>query len=249
VLTAIQSAGLTLKFKKSFWGQSQVKFLGHICGQGKHGPDPEKLTAVTHLVFPKTKRQLKSVLGLTGFYRDYIHDYSTLVFPLTQALKKNAPNAIVVTPEKILAFETLKERLTSAPVLYTPDFDRTFIVQADTSGIAVGSCLCQQFDDGIHPVAYFSAKLNAAQKNYSASELEALGVIMSLKKFDNLIYGRNIIVQTDHSALVHVLEGTSPNPRLERWKIALARYSPSIVYKKAALNANCDALSRLTDVH
>jgi hypothetical protein len=152
---------------------------------------------------------------------------------------------ITPTEERVTAFETLKALLVSAPVLRTPDLTKPFILDCDSSIRQIGACLAQQFDDGEHPVAYFSAKLSDAQTRYSITELEALAVLRSLGKFDNLIYGRPIVVRTDHSALTGVINGSPPSARLERWKIALNRYNLTIVHRSGSDSENCDALSRL----
>ena len=146
VLFTVKENGLTLKFAKSCWGQKYVKFLGHICGQGTHSPDPAKVEAISQLRFPRNKKQMKSVLGLTGFYKQYIENYSNLTVPLTDALRKNQPVEIKPTADRICAFETLKEKLCAAPVLYSPDHNLPFILEADASRVAVGAVLSQQFE-------------------------------------------------------------------------------------------------------
>lgn len=105
--------------------------------------------------------------------------------------------------------------------------------------------MCQEVEGEIHPIAYFSKKLSDTQKNYSISELEAFAVLQSLKRFDNIVLGRPIRIETDHAALIHIAKGTTPpNPRLARWKLALERYSFTIAYKRGVDHCNADALSR-----
>ena len=131
----------------------------------------------------------------------------------------------------------------SSPSTHThPDF----IVQADSSLHGSGCVLSQVFDGNEYPICYASCTFTDAQKKWTISELECYGLMFALKRFDSFIYGRNITIVTDHSALTFLKNKSSSNPRLARWSLALQRYDLNeIVHRKGTEFGHCDALSRL----
>ena len=246
VLQRLQDAGITLKLSKCTFARPKVKYLGHIIGSGVHAPDPEKLKAVADLVFPKTKRQMKSLLGLISYYRAYVQNMSDLVGCLTEMTKKDKPNSLNPGIREWEAFESVKQKLMSAPILRCPDYSKQFVIQADASKYAVGSCLVQVFDGEEHPIAYASSKLTGSQLAWSTVEKEAYSIVVALKKFDAYVYGREVVLVTDHNPLCYLTNAAPSNPKLTRWKLGLQRYNiVSIVHRKGAEHVNCDALSRL----
>ena len=245
-LKRIKDSGLTLRILKCKFAQNKVKYLGHVIGGNSHTPDPEKLQAVNNLIFPKTKRQMKSLIGLVSYYRMYIPNLAEIVKCLTDMTKKSHPINLHPEERELEAFRVVKEKLISAPILKCPDFSKVFTIQADASDTAIASCLVQEFDGEEHPIAFASAKLTASQVNWSTVEKEAYAIIHALKKFDSFIYGKPIQVVTDHNPLCYITEAAPDNPKLTRWKLGLQRYNiVSITHRKGSDNGNCDALSRL----
>jgi len=245
-LSHIEESGLTLNFEKCSFFQNYVRFLGRIVGGGTHRIDPDNLKAIESLVFPKTKKQLRSVLGLINYYRAYIDHLADKIKPLTEMVKNNKPVILVPTVEAVKAFEDIKNMLMNAPILKCPDFDKDFIVQADSSLHGSGCVLSQVFDGNEYPICYASCTFTDAQKKWTISELECYGLMFALKRFDSFIYGRNITIVTDHSALTFLKNKSSSNPRLARWSLALQRYDlKEIVHRKGTEFGHCDALSRL----
>ena len=245
-LQTISDSGITLKIAKCTFAQPRIKYLGHVIGGGTHSPDPEKLQAVADLIFPKTKRQMRSLIGLISYYRLYVPNLSETTKSLTDMTKKGAPNKLIPGMEQITAFEEIKKKLTSAPILKCPNFSKSFTIQADASKLAIGSCLSQDFQGEEHPVAYASAKLTPTQVNWSTIEKEAYAIVHALKKFDSFVYNREISIVTDHNPLCYITDVAPDNPRLTRWRLGLQRYNIiSITHRRGVDHTNCDALSRL----
>jgi hypothetical protein len=246
VLTKLGKAGLTVKPKKCSLFGKQVVFLGHFVGGGETRPNPEKIEDVRDYPTPVTKKNVKGFLGLTGYYRSYIANYSETADPLFKLLKKNQPNKVSWNEECEQAFSTLKNALTREPVLRSPDFKKEFIVQTDASNVGIGGILAQLDDEGgEHPVAYYSRRLSDREQKYSTNEKECLAVISALRKWNVYLLGTQFRVETDNRALQWLQKHKSTNPRLERWSLALQPYSFEIVYRKGVLNQNADALSRM----
>jgi hypothetical protein len=216
-------------------------------GGGTHQAHPDKLKAIENLVFPATKRQMKSLLGLISYYRAYIPNLAEITCCLSDMVKKNQPIKLQPTSDALKAFEIVKEKLISAPVLRCPDFRKPFILQTDASNFAIGSCLSQVFEDGEeHPIAFASSKLSKTQIAWSTIEKESYAIVHALKKFDSFIYGREIHIVTDHDPLCYIVQAAPDNAKLTRWKLGIQRYNiVSIKHRKGVDHINCDALSRL----
>jgi hypothetical protein len=121
-------------------------------------PDPKKVQATVDFPLPINKKGLRSFLGLVGYYRNYIRDFSAIAQPLTDLLQKSKPNQIVWTDNEVTAFKALKNAMIHVPVLRNPDFHRSFILQTDGSDFAIGAVLSQKFENGEHSIAFLSRK-------------------------------------------------------------------------------------------
>jgi hypothetical protein len=147
------------------------------------------------------------------------------------------------------SFETLKEKLTTAPVLKYPDYNKEFILLIDASKIAIGAILSQKDEEGKeHPIAYDSKTLNKNEQNYDTTHLEALAIIWALKKFRHYLHGRKFKIITDHHALVWILNSdkSTTSAKFIRWRMFLQEFDFEIVHKKGRIHSSVDALSRLT---
>jgi hypothetical protein len=184
VISTLEKLKLTINLEKCEFGKHEIKYLGHIIGSGKHRPDPEKLRVIESLEKPNTKTELRRILGLFNYYRDYIANFSTLAYPLTEMTKKNGPNQINWTVDRIKAFEDLKEKLCQAVTCYAPDLAKPFLIYTDASNVGVGAILAQEDDTGRRPIAFASAKLSNTQQAWSVAEKEAYAVVWALKKFE-----------------------------------------------------------------
>ena len=143
ILCRLGNAGLTVKVKKCQFAMSRCAYLGHIVGNGEVRTEEAKVIAVKA---PKTKKQVRAFLGLTGYYRRFIPNYADTALPLTDLTRKDAPNKLVWTPHCQESFTILKNALSSSPILHSPDFQRQFILQTDASNRGVGAVLSQHDD-------------------------------------------------------------------------------------------------------
>ena len=145
-------------------------------------------------------KEIKSFLGVSGFYRCFIAGYSQIAIPLTNLLRKDTP--YIWSDEQENAFNVLKTVLTTAPVLAFPDFDKEFILVTDASNYGIGACLMQQYEGKkMNVIAYHSRKLNSAEVNYSVTDKESLAVVDSLHHFRYLIFGHSVTVYKDHQVV------------------------------------------------
>ena len=200
----IREAGLTIRPTKCSVGYNSVDFVGHVVGKGSLSMDEEKLGRIKEAPQPKTKKQVRSFLGLAGYYRKFIPNYAEIAVPLTDLTKKNQPNQVKWGDAQQHAFDTLRDLLTKAPILRLPDFSKPFIVQTDASDSGIGCILLQEYDDGRFPVVCASKKLLPRERNYSVIERECLAIVFAVKKFAKYLYGREFILHTDHQPLSYI---------------------------------------------
>jgi hypothetical protein len=244
IAIVLRNAGLTLNIKKCKWCVKELRYLGYIIGDGCLKPDPEKIAAITNMTEPKSVRQVRSILGLVGWYRRFISNFAELTAPLTELTKKS--KSFHFTDEARNAFNLIKEKLTTAPILTTPDYSKPFIIACDASQIGVGGVLSQLDENGSEkPIAYFSKKLNKAQQNYSITKLECLAAILSVEKFREYVVGLEFTVITDHASLKWLMGQTDLNGRLARWALKLQGYNFQIQHRRGNLNVVPDTLSRI----
>jgi hypothetical protein len=247
VMERLQDAGLTVKLRKCQFGMDHCVYLGHVVGSGEVSPEPTKLAAVKTFPVPRTKKQVRVFLGLTGYYRRFIPDYASIAAPLTDLTKKAGPTYVVWTTACVNAFQRLKELLCTTPVLKSPDFHLPFILQTDASDRGVGAVLSQRDDSGQeHPVAFFSRKLLPREERYSTVEKECLAIKLGVQAFKVYLLGRPFEVQTDHRALVWLDRLKDNNARLTRWSLALQPYKFNVYHRTGKSNGNADALSRIS---
>ena len=245
ILQRLRSAGLTAKPSKCQLGMRQCVYLGHQVGNGIIRPEKEKLEAVLQFERPVTKKDVRSFLGLTGYYRKFVPNYSTVALPLTDCTKKAAPSKVNWTDACETAFVELKRRLTSPPVLKSPDLSRPFILQTDASERGIGAVLSQTTTKGDeHPIAYYSRKLLPREEHYAVVEKECLAIKLGIQAFRVYLLGRPFVVQTDHRSLEWLHRLKENNARLTRWSLALQPYSFTVEHRAGKLNGNADGLSR-----
>ncbi|KAJ2952044.1 hypothetical protein O0L34_g4305 [Tuta absoluta] len=228
---------------KSEFLTHETPYLGHIITPDGVKPNPDKIAAIIKYPIPKTTKQIKGFLGLLGYYRRFIPDFARLTKPLTTCLKKGAK--VKLTPEYLKCFENCKTLLTNDPILQYPDFSKEFNLTTDASNVALGAILSQGPIGSDRPIAYASRTLNDSEMNYSTIEKELLAIVWSTKYFRPYLFGRQFKIITDHKPLQWLLQTKEPNSRLTRWKLKLAEYNFTIIYKKGKSNTNADALSRI----
>ncbi|KAM8702658.1 hypothetical protein ACLKA7_000788 [Drosophila subpalustris] len=176
VAECLKAANLTIGLKKSQFCFKSLKYLEFIIGGGTLRTDPTRVTAIEQIPVPRSVREVRAFLGTTGWYRRFIRNFTSLAVPLTDALKARGGKKFVLSEDAVKAVHELKKAMTTAPVLVHADFRKRFYVQCDASHAGVGAVLFQ-LDESEHerPIAYFSAKLNKHQLNYSVTKKECLG--------------------------------------------------------------------------
>ena len=241
----LDQANLTINLAKCQFGHATIEYLGHVVGNGTVKPVDAKIRAILNVPIPQNRKQVRSFLGLAGYYRKFCKDFSTIACPLTDLLKKN--HKFDWTQSCQIAFDELKKRLSQTPVRVTPHFDRVFKIAVDACDTGMGAVLTQQDDNGDeHPICYHSQKFNCHELNYSIIEKELLGLILALKQFDFYVNGSKypIEVITDHNPLTF-LSRVKQNQRLIRWSLFLQAYDLNISHIKGKDNVVADTLSRI----
>ncbi|GFW07657.1 retrovirus-related Pol polyprotein from transposon 297 [Trichonephila clavipes] len=246
VLQRIKRAKLTIKPSKCKFAQQNVKFLGHIVGQGFRTSSEIEVQAVLQFPTPRTKTQIRAFLGLAGYYQKYINLFSVIAAPLTDALKGRAKKGeIKWTTECENAFRELKGKLIDKPVSYAPNFEREFIVQTDASNAGMGAVLTQLTEQGEeHPIFYLSKKFSEVEKRYCTTEKECASIVFAIKRLHYYLDGNSSLVMTDHNLLVWLNRNVSSNSRLLRWALALQPYNFRLVHRSGKSHKNADSLSR-----
>lgn len=240
----IRSAGLTINVEKSKFCVREVRYLGHLVGNGVIQTDPEKISAIVEFPTPRSVKQLRRFLGMSGWYRKFIRNYAAVTSPLTDLLKTT--RKFVWSEAAQNSFEELKHILTTAPVLHSPNFSQPFYIHCDASHTGIGSVLVQKNAEGEEfPIAFMSKKLNQAQRNYSVTEQECLAAMLSIKKFRAYVEGHEFTVITDHASLKWLMSQTDLNSRLARWALKLQGFRFKIEHRKGSQNVVPDALSRV----
>ena len=178
-------------------GTVSCEFQDHAAGSGRVVPGKDKTEASRESARPRTKPDVRAWLGLTGYYHRFIQEYAARTVQLTDALGSKKPECIAWNEDMDKEFEDLKRALTNKPRLATPDFSLPFILHTDASGRGIGGVLSQKFKDGEIPAAYYSKKLNPAQKRYTATEKEALAAVKSIRTLPHISWARNL-----HSTLI-----------------------------------------------
>ncbi|KAL6424939.1 hypothetical protein ACFW04_010072 [Cataglyphis niger] len=242
LMERLRKANLKLQPDKCEFLCREVAYLGHIIGADGVKPDPNKIKSISEFPIPKNEKNIKQFLGLAGYYRRFIPQFSKTAKPLTDLLKKN--NTFNWQQRQTEAFNILRNALCSEPVLQYPDFTKPFVLTTDASGYAIGGVLSQGQIGKDLPIAYTSRVLNTAEQNYSTIEKECLAIIYCTNHFRPYLYGKKFTIITDHKPLVWLHSIKDPSSRLWKWRTKLAEYEYEIQYKKGSLNNNADALSR-----
>ena len=242
VLAKLSDANLKIKLSKCKFLQSRIKYLGHIVDERGISVDEQKTESIMNYPVPRTIAELRSFLGLAGFYRSFVQGFSKVAAPLTSLLKKDVPFLWEETQQT--AFDMLKSNLVNAPILRFPDYAKPFTVATDASYSGLGAVLLQDYMGKQHPVAYASRTLTNAERNYSVTELEGLAVVWSLKHFRDFIYGYPVTVATDHRPLVGLFTNKTPTGKFARWYLTVQEFKPLFKFVPGKYNVLADALSR-----
>jgi RNase H-like domain found in reverse transcriptase/Reverse transcriptase (RNA-dependent DNA polymerase)/Integrase zinc binding domain/Integrase core domain/Retroviral aspartyl protease len=245
VLTRLRAAGLQADIKKCEFSVTKTKYLGFIVSTDGIEVDPEKVEAVINWQPPQTVKGVQSFLGFCNFYRRFIRDYGKTAAPLTRLTRKEVP--FVFGPDCTTAFEELKHRLVSAPILAHYNPDKETMLETDASDGVVAGVLSQQQSDGeYHPVAYLSKTMAPAELNYPIYDKEMLAIIRSLSHWRAELQGSDsqVKILTDHKALEYFMTSKQLTSRQARWAEILSQFFFTIAYRPGRKNELADALSR-----
>lgn len=238
----LSGTGLRLNLSKCTFAKAQVKFLGHIVSKRGVEPDPKNVEAIGIMEAPKKVKGVRRFVGMCNFYRKHIPRFALIAKPLTNLTRKGVP--FHWTEECEGAFQTLKGCLTSAPILVRADLSKQFELHTDSSKFYIAGALMQREGNSLHPIGYFSRKLNATEQNYTVTDQEALAIVQSCRFFHHYLWGKEFTVVTDHQALTAVFKRKTKCPRMSRYILEMREYCFKIQYKKGSQHTVPDALSR-----
>lgn len=268
VLHRLRDYGLKLSPEKCKFFQSSVRYLGHVVSEHGVETDPEKLSALKSWPVPQTLKELRSFLGFAGYYRRFINGYAALAKPLNDLTKGYIParrnrskhRATVKsldaksakqpfnerwTAQCQTAFDTLIDKLTTAPVLGFANPSQPYILHTDASTIGLGAALYQEQEEKLRVIAYASRGLSSSEARYPAHKLEFLALKWSVtEKFHDYLYGASFIVITDNNPLTYILTSAKLDAASHRWLAALSTYDFKLQYRAGSQNRDADALSR-----
>ena len=242
VFDRLREANLKLKPSKCHFARSSVNFLGFVVSSEGILPDPSKLNAVETFPVPSSVKDIRSFLGLCNYYRRFVKDFAKIASPLNRLTRKSVP--FVWDPSCEAAFQDLKARLCSSPILAYPDFSQAFHLHTDASQYAIGYVLGQHINGCERVIAYGGRELNLAETRYSTTEREALAVVDGIKRYQPYLSYKKFFVHTDHGSLSWLMKVKDPTGRLARWALQLQQYDFEIIHRPGAQNGAADALSR-----
>ena len=245
ILTKIAAINLKLCPTKCLFGANEAEHLGHIVRENQLLPDPEKVRAISEWITPINVSEVRSFLGMVGYYRHFIEGFSRVAKPLHHLTKLDT--VFEWGPEQTTAFEILKAALCSSPILIRPDPALPFIVDTDYSTDGIGATISQRGADGQeHPIAFASRSLHGAEVNYSTTDGELLAMVWAITvKFRPYLYGGpTFTCRVDHNPLVYLHSQRNLTGRLARWHMKLMEYNFLVVHRAGLVHSNVDPLSR-----
>ncbi|GJT19097.1 putative reverse transcriptase domain-containing protein [Tanacetum coccineum] len=238
ILELLKKEELYAKFSKCDFWLSKVQFLGHVIDSEGIHVDPAKIKSIKDWESPKTPTEICQFLGLASYYRRFIEGFSKIAKPMTKLTQKSVKFNWGEKEET--AFQTLKQKLCSAPILALPEGSENFVVYYDASHKGLGAVLMQKEK----VIAYASRQLKIHEKNYMTHDLELGVVVFALKMWRHYLYGTKCVVFTDHKSLQHILDQKELNMRQRRWLELLSDYDCELRYHPGKANVVADALSR-----
>jgi len=248
-LSRLRHAGLYAKLEKCQFFVSSIDFLGHRISSEGLSMDPNKVSSVVNWPVPTNVKELQSFLGLANYYRRFILGFAKLCQPLHHLLRKNV--TFNWSSEAQSAFNTLKSKFSSYPVLVHPNRELPFIVETDSSNFAIGAVLSQKSlsDNHIHPVAFYSRSLSPTERNYPIYDKELLAIISALENWRHFLKGASepFVIYSDHRNLLFQKKPEKMTQRLVRWSLFLSEFNFKILYRSGSSNGKPDALSRRPD--
>ena len=245
VFDRFRRSGLKLMAQKCRLFQTRCKFVGHIVSKEGIEVDPAKVGCIVNWQFPRTVSELRSFLGLCSYYRMYIKGFANIADPLTECLRKGV--TLSPTPERLAAFEMLKEKLTSAPILAVPrdDLDCLYVMDSDASGTGASAILQQWQGAKLRVIEYASRTFNATERLYCATRREMAALIFGLEQFRPYLLGRHFQVRVDNAAVSFYHSMKDATGQAARYLDLLSLYDFEIIHRSGTRHVNADAVSRI----
>jgi hypothetical protein len=248
ILQVAEQHDLYFKLSKCTFHASSIDYLGVIIEKGMTRMDPVKIAGIKNWPTPTKVKDVRSFLGFCNFYQPFIQGFAHLAQPLNKLTRKDAEQPWGTRHQK--AFEELKSRVTTEPILAHPILTDLFELEVDASGFAMGAVLLQRKEDGKkHPIAYYSKTLSAAERNYDIYDLKLLAIVNALDHWRPYLAGspHKIIIYSDHQNLLYWKEPHKISRRVAREVLMLSEYNFEIRHIKGTANGRADALSRRPD--
>jgi len=263
VFGKVKKSGMKLSPGKCHLFREKVKYVGHIVSGAGIEADPDKVEQVRNWPVPTQSDEVRTFLGFTGYYRRFVQDYAKIAKPLNDLLQGNCAKrkahrrkvsdnnsvqtgSFVWADAQQLAFDKLKELLTTPPVLIYPDYKKPFVLHTDASMNGLGAILYQEHEGKERVIAFASRGLSKAERNYPVHKLEFLALKWAvIKKFSDYLYGNSFVVFTDNNPLTYVLQKAKLDATCHRWIAALSAYDFVIRYRCGKSNSDADGLSRM----
>jgi len=243
VLRRLSQHNLQAKIGKCHFGASQVKYLGSIISHGQRKPDPDKVKALKEMQPPQTKEDVRSVLGLASFYREFIPNLSAVAAPIQKLMEKNV--SFEWGTEQQQAFDKIKDSISEKSCLEIPEPDWKYELHTDASLSGIGAVLFQRDPYGkLHTIEFASKSLSKAQRKQAIPVLECYAIVWALKKFRCYLHGVHVDIYSDHYGLQFMKRKKDPPAQIQRWWWDIADYEFDIHYRKGKKNI-ADPLSRL----
>ena len=220
IFNRLRAVDVTLNQEKCCICRQELRYLGYVVDSRGLRVDPEKVQAIVQIPVPRNQKEVRQFCGTASWYRRFIPDFASRLYPLTSLLRKN--KRFTWTDEAQNAFEDIRSCLVKAPILTCPDFNKPFIISCDASGVGLGAVLTQE---GEQVIAYASRTLSRTEQKFSATERECLAVIWAVEKFRPYVEGSHFTIITDHYSLLWLHNLKDPQGRLARWALRLQPYS------------------------
>ena len=245
ILSDIRKAKLTLNVFKCYFFQKELKYLGHIISNHTIRIDPDRVSTIRNMSCPTDTKMLRSFLGMVQFCSDFCCNLNVVLAPLYDALTKRKLNW---SDECQKAFETVKDILCSAPVLYTPSKSDKFVLETDASDIGIGGCLkaYNTSNDLVGIVGYCSKKFSKSELNWHIIEKEGFAVVFGVEHYRHFLIGSEFTIKCDNRVVTYIMEKRElKNKKLLNWALILSEFDFNIIHIASKFNAISDYLSRM----
>ena len=244
VFAILRDSNLSIRPKKSEIGFFEIAFIGHVVGSGGLRPLSDNVSKILNIKVPKTKKQVRSIIGLVNYYAKFIPNTATILIPLFKLTEKGMPDKVIWTLDCQKALTDIQTKINQNLSLALPDICKPFYVQTDASNVGLGATLLQKQDGHLRPCFFLSRKLLDRETKYSVPEREGLGIIWALQKLSRYLVGTKFYLMTDHKPLEFINKTKSVNARICRWALILQQFQFTCEHVKGSENVIADFLSR-----